>query len=71
MYKHKAKGLDMFTIKKAMNKNGYIISTGDGRPVYVKDTEEITQCVNHWFGDVGCDANFCPFCKKIAKRNNN
>ena len=57
----------MFTIKKALNKNGYVISIGDRNPTFAKDADEISQAVQHYFGDHDKhEPELCPFCKQVA-----
>ena len=62
----------MFTVKKAMNREGYMIGTPErgmrDKPVYAKDTAEIVEAVRHYFGLApGHDEFHCPFCKAIKK----
>lgn len=53
----------MFTIKKAMNKNGYVISIGSGQLTYAKNSDELCQCVKHYFRDTPnkCNTETYPF----------
>ena len=62
----------MFTITKTMNRNGHTISIGDRNPTQCDTTEDIAQCVYHYFG--GNDRRqkhkpkLCPFCKQITAK---
>ena len=59
-----------FSVRKAMNREGYDISTGDGCPAFALDANAICQAVLHYFG--GCnpphEMKLCPFCKQILNR---
>ena len=58
----------MLSIEKTMNKPGYDIRIKErgmrSKPTYCKTPEEITLCVEHYYGDGSKSHNkaLCPFC---------
>ncbi len=59
----------MFTVKKAMNKEGFVISVGDRHPTYAETAEQVAEAVKHYWGNHdNHDESICPFCLQISKR---
>ena len=60
----------MFTVK--YHNNGFMISTGDGSPVYARDVDELHRAIDHYF----CRQRHrertmvegCPLCRWVAEK---
>ena len=55
----------MFTVK--YHNQGFMVSTGDGSPVYARDVDELHRAIDHYFCRERTTVEGCPLCRWVAE----
>ena len=59
----------MFKIR--YHNQGFMVSTGDGSPVFARDVDELHLAIDHYFGRERVSrSSKCPLCRWVADHAN-